>query len=282
MQELLENSGGILLTATVLSILIIAALGEMLLPRRPVSKPLASRWLPHFGIMVINHFVLRMSIPVIATTTAYYSSAGQIGLFNHVDIGFWPLMLVSLVALDLTGYAVHVAKHKVPWLWRFHQVHHTDTELDFTTNFREHPVEVVLGIFAAVPTIILLGLSPVAVLFYQLAGVVVNILEHSNIYLPEWMDKTLRRVFVTPDFHRLHHSSKQAHTDSNYGGVLTGFDYLFGTATTRGFREQTTMELGLEYCRDRKDSRLDQLLLLPFRASPATGIPAQRSAAEHI
>jgi sterol desaturase/sphingolipid hydroxylase (fatty acid hydroxylase superfamily) len=234
-----------------------------------MSKALTSRWLTNFGIMVVNHFVLRLAVPVIAVTTAYYSSAGQFGLFNNVEIGFWPEALISLLALDLTGYAVHFVKHKVPWLWRFHQVHHTDTELDFTTNFREHPVEVVLGLFAAVPVIVLLGITPVAVLFYQIFGVVVNILEHANIYLPEWVDRNLRRVFVTPDFHRIHHSSEQAFTDSNYGGVLTCFDFLFGTATTRGFKEQNTMELGLEYYRDRRDSRLDQLLFLPFRTPPA-------------
>lgn len=94
------------------------------------------------------------------------------------------------------------------------------------------------------------------------------------------MDKTLRRVLVTADFHRLHHSSKQVHTDSNYDGILTGFGYLFGTATKRGFKKQTTMEPGLEYCRDRKDSRLDQLLL-PFSGSTASRMPAQQGVAEH-
>lgn len=271
MQESLESFGGLVLTGTVLATLIVAALGEWLFPRRPTPRNLGYRWLSHFGIMIVNHFVLRASIPVIAVITAHYSSAGQIGLLNQVDIGFWPTTLIALIALDLTGYAIHVAKHKVPWLWRFHRVHHTDTAVDFTTNFREHPVEVAIGIFGAVPTIVLLGLPPVAVLCYQIAGVVVNLLAHANLYLPPWLDRQLRRVLVTPDFHRLHHSSQRAFTDSNYGGVLTGFDRLFGTARTRAFGDQETLELGLEYFRDRGDSRLDRLLLMPFRNAPRAG-----------
>jgi sterol desaturase/sphingolipid hydroxylase (fatty acid hydroxylase superfamily) len=82
--------------------------------------------------------------------------------------------------------------------------------------------------------------------------------------LPERLDSVLRKFILTPDFHRLHHSSEARFTDSNYGSMVPWFDYLFGTASNRPYDEQTDMELGLEYLRQPRDSRLDRLVLIPF------------------
>jgi sterol desaturase/sphingolipid hydroxylase (fatty acid hydroxylase superfamily) len=100
---------------------------------------------------------------------------------------------------------------------------------------------------------------------YKLFEVAMSLFSHSNIQLPEAVDRLLRRVVLTPDFHRLHHCSEQRFTDSNYGSVVPWFDYLFGTASARPFEEQATMELGLEYLREPGDSRLDKILTTPFR-----------------
>jgi sterol desaturase/sphingolipid hydroxylase (fatty acid hydroxylase superfamily) len=92
-----------------------------------------------------------------------------------------------------------------------------------------------------------------------------HVLAHSNIYIPEVINRWLQYFIVTPDFHRLHHCSDRAFTDSNYGTISPWLDYLFGTASSRPFGEQETMELGLEYAREPRDSRIDQLLLMPFK-----------------
>jgi sterol desaturase/sphingolipid hydroxylase (fatty acid hydroxylase superfamily) len=158
--------------------------------------------------------------------------------------------------------------HRIPWLWRLHAVHHSDTELDFTSTYRHHPLENLLGTIAAIPLTLLLGPPVIVIAVYQGFRVTVNILSHSNIYLPETLERWLRRLIVTPDFHRGHHSTDRQYTNSNYGSSLTVFDHLFGTATQRTFNEQADMPVGLHYFRGRRDSRLDQLLLMPFREWP--------------
>jgi len=103
-----------------------------------------------------------------------------------------------------------------------------------------------------------------AVVIYKVCTISMTVFTHSNLRLPRWLDRSLRRLIVTPDFHRLHHCAEREYTDSNYGGVLPWFDYLFGTASNRPWDEQTTMTLGLEYQREPADSRLDRMLLAPF------------------
>lgn len=92
-----------------------------------------------------------------------------------------------------------------------------------------------------------------------------SLFSHANLFLPDTVDRTLRKVIITPDFHRNHHCSDWRFTDSNYGVSVPWFDYLFSTATDRPFAEQQSMQLGLEYFREKSDSRLDRLLLMPFR-----------------
>ena len=118
--------------------------------------------------------------------------------------------------------------------------------------------------FIGAGLILLLGVPPAAAVSVQLFQLGMTVFTHSNVYLPQWLDRALRPFIVTPDFHRLHHCSEIRHTDSNYGQALPWFDYLFGTASKRPFGEQVDMEIGLEYLREPADSRFDRLLTLPF------------------
>ena len=159
---------------------------------------------------------------------------------------------------------MHRAFHKVPALWRIHQVHHADTEVDFSTTYRHHPFEVLIMQAATVPVIVVLAPPVTAVLAQELIRTVINVVAHGNIHVPERVNRVLLWFMVTPDFHRLHHSSDRRFTDSNYGATLPWFDYLFKTASHKPFAEQATMQLGLEYARAPEDSRVDRLLLMPF------------------
>ena len=115
---------------------------------------------------------------------------------------------------------------------------------------------------------------------FKLCEITMTLFSHSNVHLPQGLDRVLRKVILTPDFHRMHHSSEPRFTDSNYGSMVPWFDYLFGTATNRPFEEQADMELGLEYLRQPRDSRLDRMVLLPFtwrRSASARQVEDQSS-----
>lgn len=116
-------------------------------------------------------------------------------------------------------------------LWRINAVHHSDVEMDATTSLRRHPLEHVISALVFVPTLIALGPDPLVLLSYNVLPATVSALNHDNFSLGKSTDRVLRHFIVTPDFHRVHHSSEQRYTDSNYASILPMFDYLFRSAT---------------------------------------------------
>jgi len=265
METVLGASGGSILLAATLSVLLFAAVAEMILPRRTDSHGLMRRWATNIGLALVNHYVVQGAAAVASVLAAYAAQTSQIGLLNHLSVGFGVSLAVAILALELGSYAYHRMMHAVPALWRIHAVHHCDTSLDFTTSFRHHPLDAAISVLFAVPIVLLLGLPPLAILGYQVLTIVVNVLSHTNIRIPESLENVLSRVLVTPDFHRLHHSSDRRYTDSNYGSVFPWFDFAMGTATRRPYEDHRTMQIGLEYFREPEDSGLIRLLLMPFR-----------------
>ncbi len=237
---------------------------EMVFPRRTPQASQNYRWINNIALTILNHLVLRWVTIGLTLIVSWWSFSQEVGLLAHLDAGFAASVVIVFLVFELAGYALHRLFHQVPWLWRVHAVHHNDTEVDFSTSYRHHPIEVLLATVVMVSVAALLGAPIEAVAVREIARAMLHGLSHGNVYIPAGIDRALRHIVVTPDFHRLHHASDQRFTDSNYSTVLTIYDHLFKTATSKPFDEQTTMELGLEYFRDPKDSRLDRLLLLPF------------------
>lgn len=239
-------------------------LWETAFPRRQVTREAVARWGHNVVLSLINQVVVYWVSVVSAIAVAWWVTGQGLGLFTRFDIQFVTALILTTLTFELLTYVMHRLLHEVPWLWRIHRVHHSDTEVDFSTTYRSHPLEVLIVAAATIPVVALLG-PPVAVLIiYQVMRVIVNIFAHGNVYLPEWVDRWLRYLIVTPDFHRCHHSSDQRFTNSNYGAFLPLFDYLFRSATHKPFNEQPDMRLGLEHFRRPRDSGIDRLLLMPF------------------
>ena len=240
-------------------------LWESLWPRRVEKSGLARRWTHNFSLTCIGAAIAYGLAALTPVATAWLAQYYQLGLLSQLDAGLLVGFALTLVVYEFIGYFTHFLFHKVPALWRIHAVHHNDVELDISSTYRHHPLEICITYAMTLPLILLLGLPVLAVLLYQAVRGAMHVLAHSNIYIPEVVNRWLQYFIVTPDFHRLHHCSDRAFTDSNYGTVSPWFDYLFGTASRRPFAEQETMQLGLEYAREPRDSRIDQLLLMPFR-----------------
>ncbi|MDZ7736662.1 MAG: sterol desaturase family protein [Gammaproteobacteria bacterium] len=176
----------------------------------------------------------------------------------------WLAVVVSFLALDLLIYGQHIAFHKIPWLWRLHRVHHTDTAIDATTGVRFHPIEIVLSMLLKMLGVALLGAPVLAVILFEVVLNATSLFNHANINLPLDIDRWLRRVVVTPDMHRVHHSVVRRETDSNFGFNLPWWDRLFGTYRAQPQAGHLQMRIGLDIFRDRRSRWLHWLLLQPF------------------
>lgn len=234
-------------------------------PRRPTQHK-AMRWLNNLGLIFLNGLILRLIFPAAAAAVgmAIIVEEGQWGLLNHYELHPVLTLLLAVIALDLIIYLQHVLFHSIPLLWRLHMVHHADLEYDLTTGLRFHPIEIVLSMVIKFAAIAALGAPVIAVIVFEILLNACAMFNHGNLRLPERLDRALRWIVVTPDMHRVHHSSIKNETNSNYGFSLSCWDRLFGTYRSQPSLGHEAMEIGLTQFRDRSRLTLPWLLILPF------------------
>lgn len=243
----------------------IVMLLESLLPRRELSTGLTNRWASNFSIGALNWYLTTVLGTWLVIWLSQWASLYQIGLLPHRGTPTWLGFLALLVSTQFVSYWLHRAFHQTPWLWPIHATHHSDVDVDVSTSYRHHPLEPLISLPITAPVVLALGVSAEAAVMYRFFAVTATLLSHSNLKIPQSVEKYLRYVLLTPDYHRLHHCAEPKFTNSNYGSLVPWFDYLFGTARNRPYEEQASMKLGLEYLRQPRDSRFDQLLLAPLR-----------------
>jgi len=215
----------------------------------------ATRWPTNLGIGVIN-IGLATLVPVSAVLAAEWAQRNGFGLLNTVAAPWLVAAVATVLARSLAGYAFHVLMHKVPMLWRLHRVHHSDTHLDVSTALRSHPLEFVTLLFVMVPVTVAFGLNPVVLAAYEIVEATINLAGHTNVRLPERLDRALRILLVTPNMHCVHHSSWHHETDSNYGNVFSIWDRLFRTYRDGPRGGYDGMQIGLKEIRDERASNL--------------------------
>jgi sterol desaturase/sphingolipid hydroxylase (fatty acid hydroxylase superfamily) len=240
---------------------------EALVPRRARNLTRGRRWPTNLAITVLNTVALRalaVLVPLLAIGAALDAQAQGWGLLNRLDWPGWLELVLAVLILDLAVWAQHLVTHKVPLLWRFHRVHHADRDMDVTTGFRFHPVEILASMGLKIGLVYLFGPSALAVLVFEILLSGTALFNHSNLALPGWLDRVLRLVLVTPDMHRVHHSAHREEHDSNYGFALSVWDRLFGTYVPEPKAGHQDMVVGLEW-QDERPARLGWSLGLPFR-----------------
>jgi sterol desaturase/sphingolipid hydroxylase (fatty acid hydroxylase superfamily) len=226
------------------------------------------RWMTNLAMVVLSSVALRVVFPLAAVGTALWAQSNGFGLFPLLGVPLWAAGIIVFILLDFAVWLEHVVSHKWPWLWRIHRMHHADTGFDLTTALRFHPLEIVLSMFWKAAVIIALGAPPVAVLVFEIILNGAAMFNHANIRLPKPVDAVLRLLIVTPDMHRIHHSTDPRETDSNYGFNLAIWDRLFSTYTHTPRRGDTGIEIGLSEWRDSRTADLGWALALPFRFPP--------------
>lgn len=247
------------------SVLIIMALLEAYLPRRERTLKRSERWLTNLTLSVVNVFALKLLGPMTAIAVANYAVAHDIGLLSFLSLPLWLSVVLGVIVLDMAIYAQHVASHKFPLLWRFHKVHHADQDIDVTTGIRFHPVEALFSMLYKCLIIIILGPLPIAVFVFEVLLNASAMFNHANTKLPLQLDNFIRKLVVTPDMHRVHHSIILHETDSNYGFFLSIWDRLFKTYTAQPQKGHKEMVIGLEEFQTPSPVNLLWNLKLPFK-----------------
>lgn len=259
---LLEHAG-IVRAVLVGGVLAVLLLSQRLWPRRGEAS---ARWrrLRNISLSLIAAGVVYLVLPLTAVGFAAAVGSLHLGLFNYLG---WPFLLefaISIIVLDLAIYWQHRWMHLVPWLWRLHRVHHSDTRFEVTLGLRFHPLEIILSLLYKFLVIALLGAAPLTVLAYEILLAVFSLFSHADISLPSGWDRHLRRVVITPDWHRVHHSVHREETDSNYGNFLSLWDRCFASSNEQPRDGHRPMLIGLKQFRDEESQSLPALLLNPF------------------
>jgi len=210
------------------------SLALMTILQAPLLQPLA-RW-------IVNH---------------------RIGLLQTVD---WPRsmeMVTAVVLLDYTLWWWHWATHRIPFLWRFHLVHHVDRDLDTTTALRFHFGELALSIPFRAAQMIVIGVDARSLWLWQTILFASILFHHSNVRLPLAAERLLSRLIVTPRMHGIHHSDRIDETNSNWSSLLSAWDFLHRT-----FRldvPQESIVIGVPAYHDPRDVTIGRILTMPFR-----------------
>ncbi|QYX56729.1 sterol desaturase family protein [Roseovarius sp. SCSIO 43702] len=250
-----------------LGIFAVLALIEVYAPRRARQQPRRTRWITNWGIVILSTLGLRalaLAMPLLAVGAALDAEANGWGLMNQAELSLWLTVPLTVVLFDLAIWAQHLVTHKVPILWRLHRVHHADRDFDVTTAIRFHPVEIALSMLWKIGLVYLLGPPAIGIVVFEIVLNGTAMFNHANIALPPRADALLRKVIVTPDMHRVHHSIDRAEHDRNYGFALSIWDRLFGTYLAQPKDGHQAMTVGLEW-QDDRPSKLGWSLWLPFR-----------------
>jgi sterol desaturase/sphingolipid hydroxylase (fatty acid hydroxylase superfamily) len=202
---------------------------------------------------------------------ATWAEDNQFGLLNWAEglfplIPEWTQIIAAILIFDLWMYLWHRLNHRVPFLWRFHRVHHSDPNMDVSTATRFHTGEILFSSILRIPVILLLGMHLWELFIYEILVVIVVQFHHANINLPGKLDQYLRWIIVTPHMHKVHHSRWQPETDSNYSTIFSFWDRIL--STFRLHDPLDTIELGLDEFDNEEDQKLGGLFKTPFRKNP--------------
>jgi sterol desaturase/sphingolipid hydroxylase (fatty acid hydroxylase superfamily) len=236
---------------------------ERFFPLRQATRSLLGRLLVNLAISVLSFIVAVGVLQPAVHSALRWSASKSFGLVRLVPLPSSLVFVLSLLLMDLTFYYWHLANHRVPVLWRFHNVHHLDPDLDVSTAFRFHFGEITLSIGFSLLQVSLIGPSAWAFAVYQLVFQAEVLFHHSNVRLPIGVERLLNKVLVTPRMHGIHHSQVQRENNSNFGTVFPWWDKLHRTLGVNIPQDQVVV--GIPGYSLRKDNRFWNALLMPFR-----------------
>jgi sterol desaturase/sphingolipid hydroxylase (fatty acid hydroxylase superfamily) len=256
------------MTETVQGVLILAGLGAILfalerfLPLRPRRSALLRRYVVNGAVSGLALGAAIVAVQPAASAMLGWSSNGDIGLLQFLNASPILRTVAAFLLMDLSFYYWHQLNHRVPLLWRFHNVHHVDPDLDLSTAFRFHFGEIALSAGFRVVQILVIGPSLAAYALYELGFQANTLFHHSNVRLPIGVERVLNRFLVTPRMHGIHHSQVLSENRSNYGVVFPWWDWIH--RTLRLNVPQSEVVIGIAGYSSPKDNGFWRVFSMPF------------------
>ena len=218
-----------------------------------------------------SHAVLRWAALPLPLALAVWMQDRHFGLLGWVKLPVWIGVTAGFLLMDYAYWWWHWANHMVPLFWRFHNVHHTDLDMDVSTASRFHFGEMVFSIGFLSLAVFIFGIGPITLLSFFLIFEAGTLFHHSNWRLPLWLERILNRAIVTPRMHGIHHSIVERETNSNWGTIFCWWDKLHGTL--RRDIPQDAITIGVAAYREENELTLGKLFALPFRTQREWRLP---------
>jgi sterol desaturase/sphingolipid hydroxylase (fatty acid hydroxylase superfamily) len=216
-------------------------------------------------VVIFNIIVVSLLFASATVASATFSETNEFGLLFLLPLSPSAHFVAALLALDFWTYWWHRANHEIPFLWRFHRMHHSDPAMDVTTATRFHTGELAMSSALRLALIPLIGIPLGALTLYEFVLITSTQFHHSNIGLPPAVDRAIRAVIVSPSMHKVHHSVEVAETNSNYTSLFSVWDRLFRTFRLR--KDDHAIEFGVREYSDERFQTLPGLLQTPFKSS---------------
>lgn len=248
------------LVAPLLSVTLFFFIEKALLKRKGSGSKLAL-----IAVMQGINLALLIALSMLALTPLVFLLAPfQIFSFSEWQVPVWVSFTASILALDLLHYASHRLHHKIPMLWRFHRLHHSDRQVDASTTLLHHPLEIVTGFLVLIVFAVLFDVPLIALVIYSIMAGIHSGFTHLDYEFPPTVERILKWFMITPNFHRRHHSLSMDEGNSNFGAVFIFWDYLFGTVTSGApFRE--AIAFGIDECQSPRAGSLTAYLANPLK-----------------
>lgn len=237
---------------------------ERAAPLRRARAPLVSRLVVNVAVSAAAFAAAAVAVSPAASAALDFTQGASFGLLQLAGLRGPAGIVATFVLLDLSFYYWHRANHASRFLWRFHNVHHIDPDLDVSTAFRFHFAEVGFSALFRAAQVLVIGPSLAAWIVYEIAFELGTLFHHSNLRLPIALERALNKMLVTPRMHGIHHSDIREEDLSNFGVVLPWWDRLHGTLRLNV--PQQDVRIGIPGYALASDNRIAACLAMPFRA----------------
>jgi sterol desaturase/sphingolipid hydroxylase (fatty acid hydroxylase superfamily) len=264
---LMDYVGRPLLACVFLALLLL----QWRFPLRRQHFSVLHRLVRNFVLSIPGFAIVRLAMLPIPIAVAILAHERHIGLLNWLGLPGWAGIIATFLLMDYAYWWWHWAMHMVPIFWRFHNVHHTDLDMDVSTAARFHFGEMIFSVGFLLLAVLVFGIAPIMLIVFFIAFETATLFHHSNWRLPIKLERILNLIFVTPRMHGIHHSIVQRETNSNWGTIFCWWDKFH--RTLRRDIPQDAVTIGVAAYRDDQELTLGKLLALPFRRQREWRLP---------
>ena len=262
-----DNIGMPLLGAAAAALFVLEAKRQL----RRRTRPKMERLLENGSVAAAALPALRLLLVPGMYAGAQQAQLYSFGLLRWLQLPKWAQYAVGFLLLDYTNYLWHVLLHKSDLLWRFHNVHHSDLDLDLSTAWRFHIGENIASVPYRAAAVALIGVPAPLVLLYEVVFEGAAAFHHSNLRLPYRVERQLCKFIVTPRMHGIHHSIVARETNSNFSVILSCWDRLHQSLRLNVPQDEIT--IGVPAYRDPQEQSPKRLFMLPFERQRPWQLP---------